>query len=97
MTHNENTSRADGTTGGTPVRAAGAFDVRSIIGGLLGAYGIILVVVGLFFTSSDDLSKADGENLNLIVGIGLLVFAALMIGWVVLRPLPVPAEPDATR
>lgn len=77
------------------VRSAGAFDIRSIIGGLLGVYGIILVVVGLWFTSADDKAKSDGENLNLIVGIGLLAFAALMIGWVVLRPLKVPVEEDA--
>jgi hypothetical protein len=36
----------------------------------------------------------DGENLNLMVGIGLLVFAALFIGWVIVRPLKVPVEED---
>jgi glucose uptake protein GlcU len=92
MSQNENEPT---TTTAPAVRSAGAFDVRSIIGGLLGLYGILLLVVGLWFTSSSDKDKADGENLNVLVGIGLLVFAVLMIGWVVLRPLKVPVEEGA--
>ena len=85
----------DGTAAdGTKVVSAGAFDIRSIIGGLLGLYGLILLVVGLWFTEASDKVKADGENLNLMVGIGLLVFAALMILWVVLRPLKVPVPEE---
>ena len=79
---------------GTKVVSAGAFDIRSIIGGLLGLYGLILIVVGLWVTEASDTVKADGENLNLMVGIGLLAFAALMILWVVLRPLKVPVPED---
>jgi hypothetical protein len=82
------------TSEGTKVVSAGAFDIRSIIGGLLGLYGLILIGYGLWFTEAADKAKADGENLNLIVGIGLLVFAALMIGWVVVRPLKVPVSED---
>jgi hypothetical protein len=79
---------------GTKVVSAGAFDVRSIIGGLLGLYGVILTVTGLWFTDAEEKAKVDGENLNLWVGIGLIVFAALFIGWVVLRPLKVPVPED---
>lgn len=71
---------------------AGAFDIRSIIGGLIGIYGVILLVMGLWFTDSGEIDRADGVNLNTRVGIGLLVFAALMLAWVVLRPLRVPVE-----
>ena len=78
----------------TKVVSAGAFDVRSIIGGLLGAYGLILTVTGLWFTEAEDKAKADGANLNLIVGIGLLVFSALFIAWVVLRPLKIAVPRD---
>jgi len=74
----------------TKVVSAGAFDVRSIIGGLLGVYGVILTITGLWFTEAADKAKADGENLNVMVGLGLLVFAALFIGWVLIRPLKVP-------
>jgi glucose uptake protein GlcU len=94
MAQRENPTAADGPTEGTKVVSAGAFDVRSIIGGLLGLYGIILTIAGLWFTDAQEKSKVDGENLNLMVGIGLLVFAALFIGWVVLRPLKVPVEED---
>jgi len=78
----------------TNVVSAGAFDVRSIIGGLLGLYGVILVITGLWFTDSAEKAKVDGENLNLMVGIGLIVFAVLFIGWVVLRPLKVPVPEE---
>ena len=87
-------AQQENTDDGTKVVSAGAFDIRSIIGGLLGLYGLILMVVGLWFTEASDKVKADGENLNLMVGIGLLVFAALMILWVVLRPLKVPVPED---
>jgi len=84
----------DGSADGTKVVSAGAFDVRSIIGGLLGIYGLILTVAGLWFTDEKAKAKVDGENLNLMVGIGLLVFAALFIGWVIIRPLKVPVVDD---
>jgi glucose uptake protein GlcU len=94
MTNSENVSPADESADKTEVVSAGAFDIRSIIGGLLGLYGLILVVVGLWFTEASDKVKADGENLNLIVGIGLLVAAAFFIVWVVLRPLKVPVPEE---
>jgi hypothetical protein len=90
----ENSSTADDSEPRTKVVSAGAFDVRSIIGGLLGIYGVVLTITGLWFTDSADKAKADGENLNLMVGIGLMVFAALFIAWVVLRPLKVPVPEE---
>lgn len=95
MAQRENPSAAGSSAQGPKVRSAGAFDVRSIIGGLLGVYGLILVVTGLWFTEAADKAKVNGTNLNLWAGLGLLAFAALMIGWVVLRPLTVPVEDDA--
>jgi hypothetical protein len=91
MTEPENqTAKSDS---GTPqVRTAGAFDIRIIIGGLLGIYGVILTVTGLWFTNAHQKSKADGENLNLMVGIALIVFAVIFIGWALLRPLKVAVE-----
>jgi len=77
-----------------PTTTAGAFDIRTIIGGLIGIYGLILLVTGLWFTDDSEIERADGVNLNVQVGIGLLVFAVLMLGWVVLRPLRVPVEPE---
>jgi hypothetical protein len=78
----------------TSGRKAGAFDIRVFIGSLLGIYGVILLLTGLFGTSDADLAKADGLNVNLWTGIGLLVAAALFILWARLRPVVVPPDPD---
>ena len=97
MTDHETPSLADDSANSDPtvkVVSAGAFDVRSIIGGLLGVYGLVLTIAGLWFTEASDKAKADGENLNLIVGIGLLIFSALFIAWVVLRPLKIAVHED---
>ena len=67
-------------------RAANLFDIRRIIGGLFLVYGVILVVLGLG-ASDQDLHRAHGINVNLSVGISLLVIAACFIGWALLRPL----------
>lgn len=81
------------TRGQKPGKRAGALDVRSIIGLLLGLYGLILLVMGLFFTSDADLEKASGVNLNLWSGIGLIVAAIVFLLWARLRPIRVPEEP----
>ncbi|GLY13506.1 hypothetical protein LWF15_00410 [Kineosporia rhizophila] len=78
----------------TKTTTAGAFDIRNIIGGLIGFYGVILLVMGLWFTDDADIARTDGANWNLRVGIGLLVFAVIMLAWVFLRPLRVPVDDD---
>jgi hypothetical protein len=67
-------------------RAANLFDIRRIIGGLFLLYGIVLTVLG-FGASDADLRRADGVNVNLAVGITLLIVASLFIAWALLRPL----------
>ena len=67
-------------------RAANLFDIRRIIGGLFLLYGIVLVVLG-FGASDADLRRASGVNVNLSVGVALLVVACLFIAWALLRPL----------
>ncbi len=75
-------------------RAANRFDIRRLIGGLFVLYSLILIALGLF-GSSHIKNKADGINVDLWTGIGMLVFAALMIFWALSRPtLP---EPPDTR
>jgi len=68
------------------LRAVNLFDIRRIIGGLFVVYGITLTVLGLG-ASDEDLTRAEGVNVNLVVGITLLVMAALFIGWALWRPL----------
>ena len=73
---------------GTEGSKASLFDIRNIIGALLGIYGVVLVVMS-FSTSSEDREKVSGVNANLWVGIGLLAFAAFFVVWAFLRPLVV--------
>jgi len=68
------------------LRAATLFDIRRIIGGLFLLYGITLTVLGLD-ASDADLRRADGVNVNLLVGIVLLVMSACFIAWALWRPL----------
>jgi drug/metabolite transporter (DMT)-like permease len=62
------------------------FDLRLIIAFLFGLYGVVLVVIGLGFTSDDDLRKAEGVNINLWAGIAMAVLAVVFAVWATLRP-----------
>ena len=75
-------------------KAANRFDIRRLIGGVFVVYGLILVALGLFGSEASK-HKAAGINVNLWTGLGMLVFAALMIFWALSRPT-VP-EPPETR
>jgi hypothetical protein len=75
-------------------RAANRFDIRRIIGGLFALYGVVLVVVGLVGTHQIKV-KASGINIDLWTGLAMLVVAAMMIAWALLRP--VRPEPPETR
>jgi len=71
---------------------ANRFDIRRIIGGVFTVYGILLVILGLFGAHHTKV-KAAGININLWTGLAMLVVAALMIAWALLRPvLPEPPE-----
>ncbi|MFJ5991281.1 hypothetical protein [Lentzea sp. NPDC092896] len=62
------------------------FDLRLIIAFLFGLYGVVLVVIGLAFTTDEDLKKAEGVNINLWAGIAMAVLAAVFAAWATLRP-----------
>ena len=70
-------------------KAAGAFDVRNIIGALIGLYGVVLTVMGLIGPSEDDLEKTGGFNANLWVGLGMLAVGVGFILWSRVRPIVV--------
>jgi len=81
---------------GRPSRTAGIFDIRNIIGALIGLYGAVLLVTGLVGTSSEDVDRSAGVNANLWSGIVMLVVAAFFLGWALLRPTVVDdVEEDA--
>ena len=83
------------TESGARPQKAGAFDIRLIIALLIGVYGVILTVMGIGFTSDEEIAKAAGVNINLWAGLGMLVVSALFIIWARVRPLLVPAEPES--
>jgi drug/metabolite transporter (DMT)-like permease len=56
------------------------FDIRTIIGALLGSYGVILIVTGV----------VQHTHTNVWTGIVLAVLAVLFLVWVRLRPVAAP-------
>lgn len=78
----------------TPERKhqAGALDIRNIIGGLIGVYGVILTLMGLF--GDTETEKTGGPNANLWAGIVMLVVGAAFLLWARLRPVLVPEHTD---
>src|SRR5688572_12267081 len=61
-------------------RAANLFDLRRIIGGVFTAWGLLLVILGIF-DSEEEIEKAAGVNINLYAGLGMLVFGLLFLLW----------------
>ncbi|WP_324608978.1 hypothetical protein [Actinokineospora spheciospongiae] len=75
---------------------AGLFDLRGILALLFGVYGVVLTVMGLVSTSQADLDKAAGVNINLWMGVFMLVVALAFLAWARLRPLAVPETTGET-
>ena len=77
-------------------QTAGAFDIRNVIGALLGIYGIVLLATGVL---SDEAPKLTGQlHADLWAGAALVVVAVLFLGWARVRPIvvaPAPADEDA--
>lgn len=92
MTEPKETAVDQGGTEAPPSAASQLFDLRTIVAVLLGIYGIILAVMGLFFESEAELQKAGGIDINLWSGIVMIVVAALFALWAWLRPLVPPSE-----
>jgi hypothetical protein len=66
--------------------AARLFDLRVLIGALFVLYGLMLTIAGIS-TSHKDLVKASNININLWMGIGMLVVGAFFLAWWRLNPL----------
>jgi drug/metabolite transporter (DMT)-like permease len=79
-------------------KTAGAFDIRNVLGALLGIYGIILLLMAAFGPLEED--KTGGVNANLWIGIVLVVAGGVFVGWARLRPVVVedqPKDPDQSQ
>ncbi|MEU3031750.1 hypothetical protein ACPCBC_28195 [Streptomyces incarnatus] len=65
--------------------ASRIFDLRRIIGGLFVVYGVIVTITGIT-DSRSAIDKAQGVNINLWTGIGMLVLGVFFLVWLKLRP-----------
>ena len=72
-------------------QTAGAFDIRNVIGGLIGLYGVILVLMGIF--GDKELDKTGDINANLWAGLVMLVFGVCFLVWARVRPVVVTERP----
>ena len=79
------------------MRAANLFDLRRIIAGVFGVWGVLLVILGL--TESDaEIERAAGVNINLWAGLGMLAISLVFTVWALTRPLGEElAEDDGRR
>ncbi|WP_063041363.1 hypothetical protein [Nocardia pseudovaccinii] len=71
------------------------FDIRTIVGALLGSYAVVLVVTGLVHDTGAEEAKTGGVNVNLWAGLGMGAVALAFLVWVLLRPVAVPTKADA--
>lgn len=75
--------------------AARIFDLRRIIGGLFVLYGVIVTITGLT-DGHAEIDKAEGININLWTGLGMLLLGLFFLAWLWLRPTTPPPLPDAS-
>lgn len=90
----------------TPQSRFRFFDIRNIIGALLGIYGVLLTLAGFFpqmlaehSDAAAERNRTDlyiGTDANWWVGLVLVGVAGLFFAWAVLRPV-VPDEPGVVE
>ncbi|MEU7425709.1 hypothetical protein [Streptomyces sp. NPDC040750] len=81
---------------GKSATAARIFDLRRIIGGLFVLYGVIVTIAGIT-DSRSAIDKAQGVNINLWTGIGMLLLGIFFLAWLKLRPTVPPAPAEVAR
>lgn len=71
------------------------FDIRTVVGALLGLYGIILVIAGLVHDPAIEETRTGGIEANLWTGVAMLAVALAFVVWARLRPAAV--DPPAVE
>jgi hypothetical protein len=71
-------------------KTAGAFDIRNVIGALLGLYGIVLLLTAAFRNGAP---KGTHNNDNWWGGGALLLVGLIFLAWAKLRPIVVTEQP----
>jgi hypothetical protein len=85
-------SQPTGQTSTPHSAAAKLFDLRVLIGGLFTLYGVVLIFAGIF-ASAAEIQKASGIDINLWMGIGMLILGLLFLLWWRTKPLRLPVDP----
>lgn len=73
--------------------AAKLFDVRRIIGGLFVVYGVLVTAAGIF-DGDGARDKAQGIDINLWAGLGMLALGAFFVVWMLVSPTEAPSVDD---
>jgi hypothetical protein len=68
---------------------AGAYDVRTVIAGLIGLYGVVLTIMGVVDYDDAARAKTGDVNANLWSGLVMIVVAVVFALWLRLRPVVV--------
>ncbi len=63
------------------------FELRTIIAILFGVYGVFCTIWGIGFTTAAEIKRAAGFNVNLVMGIVMLLTAVAFSLWVIARPV----------
>ena len=84
------------TQGSQRSHTAGAFDIRNVIGALLGLYGLILLLSFFFLDPGVDAATgaAKDSSYNLWTGVALLIAAGVLFWWTKGNPIKID-EADA--
>nr|WP_193106639.1 hypothetical protein [Brachybacterium sp. FME24] len=61
--------------------------MRNFIGTLLGLFGVLLTLMGLFAFDDAAAAKTGGPNANLWAGLAMVVVALLFVLWTKLDPI----------
>lgn len=93
--------RSDRETGKTPdapeeshVESAGAFDIRTFIGSLIGLFGLLVLAMGIFDFTEFESAKTGGINANLWAGIVMVLFGIAFIVWARVKPIRILVQPN---
>lgn len=72
-------------------KTAGLFDIRNVIGALLGLYGVILLLTAAFHSGAP---KGTDNSDNWWGGAALLLTGVIFLAWAKLRPIVVAEQPS---